>query len=72
MTDQKVINTNTNPTELKTFYVKSMRLAGFLMQRGFVLHGVKPEINNSNRNIFLFTNSPQLLSAIEQYKQIKK
>ena len=68
MTDQKVVNT----IELKTFYVKSMKLAGFLMQKGFVLHGVKPEANNSHRNIFLFTNSPQLLSAIEQYKQIKK
>jgi len=71
MTNQ-VINTNKTPIELKTFYIKSMKLAGFLMMKGFVLHGVKPEINNSNRNIFLFTNSPQLLKAIEQYKQIKK
>ena len=60
-----------NKPELKTFYVKAMKLAGFLMQKGFVLHGVKPE-ENSNRNLFLFTNSPQLLKAIEQYKQIKK
>ena len=60
-----------NIIELKTFYVKSMKLAGFLMMKGFVLHGVKPE-ENSNRNIFLFTNSPQLLKAIEQYKLIKK
>ena len=71
MTDQKVINTNTNPIELKTFFVKSMKLAGFLMMKGFVLHSVKPE-ENSNRNIFLFTNSPQLLKAIEQYKLLKK
>jgi len=70
MTDQKVINTNTKP-ELHTFYVKSQKLAGYLMMSGFVLHGVKPE-ENSNRNLFLFTNSPQLLKAIEQYKQIKK
>jgi len=60
-----------NKPELKTFYVKSMKLAGFLMQLGFVIHGMKPE-ENSNRNLFLFTNSPQLLKAIEQYKQIKK
>ena len=68
MTNQTL---ESNKSELKTFYVKSMKLAGFLMQLGFVLHGVKPE-ENSNRNIFLFTNSPQLLKAIEQYKQIKK
>ena len=68
MINQKLEN---NKSELKTFYVKSMKLAGFLMQLGFVLHGVKSE-ENSNRNIFLFTNSPQLLKAIEQYKQIKK
>jgi len=65
MTDQ------TNKSELKTFYVKSMKLAGYLMMKGFVLHNVKPE-ENSNRNIFLFTNSPQLAKAIEQYKLIKK
>ena len=46
MTDQ------TNKSELKTFYVKSMKLAGYLMMKGFVLHGVKPE-ENSNRNIRL-------------------
>jgi len=65
MTDQ------TNKPENKTFYIKSMKLAGYLMIQGFVLHGVKPE-ENSNRNLFLFTNSPQLAKAIEQYKLIKK
>ena len=57
-------------TGLKTFYVKSQRLAGFLMQRGFVLHGMKLDID-SNRNIFLFTNTNELLKAIETYKQIQ-
>jgi len=68
MTNQTL---ESNRSELKTFYVKSMKLAGYLMMKGFVLHNVKPE-ENSNRNIFLFTNSPQLLKAIEQYKQTKK
>ena len=52
---------------MQTFYVKSMRLAGFLMQRGFVLHDIKPD-TNSDRNIFLFTKSDGLLQAIESYK----
>ena len=55
---------------MQTFYVKSQRLAGFLMMRGFVLHGMKLDID-SNRNIFLFTNSKELLEAIETYKQMK-
>ena len=54
-----------------TFYVKSMKLAGYLMQQGFVLHGIKPNINSNRRNLFLFTNSPELLLAIEKYKNNK-
>lgn len=55
---------------MQPFYIKSQRLAGFLMMRGFVLHGMKLDID-SNRNIFLFTNSKELLEAIETYKQMK-
>jgi len=56
---------------MQIFYVKSQKLAGFLMMRGFVLHSIKPD-NNSNRNIFLFGKSDELLEAIEIYKQNKK
>lgn len=55
---------------MQTFYIKSQRLAGFLMMQGFVLHGMKLDIN-SNRNIFLFTDCTELLEAIETYKQMK-
>jgi len=58
-------------TVLKTFYVKSMRLAGYLMQNGFVLHGIQPDANSNRRNLFLFTNSNELLQAIESYKNNK-
>ncbi|WP_041427452.1 DUF5659 domain-containing protein [Syntrophomonas wolfei] len=56
---------------MQPFYIKSQRLAGFLMMRGFVLHSMKMDIN-SRRNIFLFTKSDELLEAIETYKQIKQ
>lgn len=56
---------------MQPFYIKSQRLAGFLMQKGFVLHSMKMDIN-SRRNIFLFTKSDELLEAIETYKQIKQ
>lgn len=58
-------------TVLKTFYVKSMRLAGYLMQNGFVLHGIQPDTTSDRRNLFLFTNSDELLQAIENYKNNK-
>lgn len=56
---------------LKTFYIKSMRLAGYLMTRGFVLHSMKPDLESNRRNIFLFTNCPELVCAINDYKQMK-
>lgn len=62
--------TNQMPKELKNFYIKSMKLAGFLMQRGFVLCAMKPDLD-SIRNIFIFKNSPQLICAIDDYKQMK-
>ena len=52
---------------MQIFYVKSQKLAGYLMLRGFVLHALQPD-NNSNRNIFLFGKSDGLLQAIESYK----
>lgn len=57
---------------MQTFYVKSQRLAGFLMQQGFVLHSMKPDIDSTRRNIFLFTNSKELHAAINAYKLIQK
>ncbi|AFM40990.1 hypothetical protein Desaci_2015 [Desulfosporosinus acidiphilus SJ4] len=63
------------PTDtLKTFYIKSMRLAGFLMQRGFVLHSVIPDRFDTampKRNVFTFTNCPELIDAIDDYKQMR-
>lgn len=56
---------------MKIFYVKSQRLAGFLMLKGFVLKGMQPNLDTPKRNVFLFNNSEQLLLAIPKYKQMK-
>lgn len=59
--------------ELKNFFVKSQKVAGYLMMRGFVLCGLKPDADiNSRRNIFIFKNSPELVCAISDYKLLKK
>jgi len=58
-------------TELKNYFIKSQKVAGYLMQRGFVLCGMKPDLE-SIRNIFIFKNSYELISAINDYKQHKE
>ena len=52
------------------FYIRSMRLAGYLMQRGFVLQSIDKSNDGSRRNVFLFNKNDDLLHAIESYKQI--
>lgn len=55
----------------KVYLVRSQRLAGNLMTKGFVLLGMEPDRNYPSRNIFKFSNSEPLRNAIEEYKQIK-
>ena len=42
-------------------------MAGYLMQRGFVLIDMQPDLKNTRRNVFFFYNTPQLKSAIDEY-----
>jgi len=54
--------------------IKTQKLAGYLMMRGFVLKGLIPDNNinaNNKRNIFMFNNTYELTNAINDYKQIK-
>lgn len=46
----------------------SQRLAGFLMQSGFVLMGVSKD-KKSSRNVFLFNKSEALEEAVEEYRK---
>ncbi len=45
----------------------TQKLAGYLMQRGFVLIDMKPNRKNPKRNDFLFGDSPELQQAIMDY-----
>ena len=54
----------------KEFIVFSMNLAGHLMQKGFVLKRMeKTTRNNSNRNVFFFNESDDLLKNVEDFKK---
>lgn len=52
---------------MKQFHCFSLRLAGYLMQRGFVLFEIQDNKNNK-RKIYMFKNSEKLRDAIEDYK----
>ncbi|MDB8698671.1 DUF5659 domain-containing protein [[Ruminococcus] gnavus] len=47
--------------------VYSQKLTGYLMQKGFVLIDMRPDLKKSGRNIFFFNDTPQLKSAIDEY-----
>lgn len=57
-------------TTKKVIAIFTQKLAGYLMQRGFVLIDVKPNRNNPHRNDFLFGDSPELQKAIREYTSI--
>jgi len=53
--------------EKKSFIVYSQKMSGYLMQKGFVLVDMQPDLKKSGRNVFFFKDSPQLKSAIDEY-----
>jgi|GEM_PF-5722208 len=56
----------------KSYFVRSQRCCGFLLQRGFILKGIAPDFNNPRFNVFRFDNSIELRNCIESYKSIPK
>jgi len=54
----------------RSFTCFSMRLAGFLMLRGFVVFEMRKD-QKTNRNVFVFNDSNELRSAVEEYKNFK-
>ncbi|PKM78524.1 MAG: hypothetical protein CVU90_01955 [Firmicutes bacterium HGW-Firmicutes-15] len=49
------------------FVCTSQPLAGFLMQTGFKLYKLLPPLPGSDKNSFLFGNSPELINRINEY-----
>lgn len=57
----------------KEYIIFNQRLAGYLMMNGFVLKRMdRTRHTNSNRNIFIFNESENLLKVIDIYKSISK
>lgn len=54
-------------TKEKYYTIFSMRLAGYLMQQGFVLIGMRPNVNKPDKNVFIFRDSVPLQDSISKY-----
>lgn len=57
--------------ETKMITIFSQKLAGYLMMRSFVLVGMRPNKNNTGKNVFFFNDTPDLQMAIKEYKTLK-
>ena len=48
----------------------SQKLAGFLLTNGFSIIGVKSDLKNTGRTIYLFSDSELLRKSIAKYKSV--
>lgn len=53
-------------------YIFSQRLAGYLMQKGFVLLRMNTNLDDNYKHVFLFKDSPAISSAISEYQNNKE
>ena len=57
---------------MKYRYVFKQKLAGYLMQRGFVLLRMNTNLDDNYRHGFLFKDSPAISQAIAEYGNDKE
>lgn len=53
--------------ELKYEYVKSLKLAGYLMQNGFRILRVEPNTKFKEKDVYIFEQSKKLSDCIFEY-----
>lgn len=52
----------------KNIVIFNQRMAGYLMQKGYVLIDMRPDIKSSSgKNIFLFKDTPQIRQSMSDY-----
>lgn len=54
--------------ETKTVTIFRQRLVGYLLLRGFVLAGMRPDREGTGRNVFFFKDTPEIRKAMRQFK----
>ena len=50
----------------------SLRLAGFLMYNGFRIKRIHHNLKESDKDVYLFDDIPELENAILEYKKLKQ
>lgn len=58
--------------ENKTITIFSQKMAGYLMQKGFVLVDIGKNVNQPRKNVFFFNHSVAIDEAMADYKNIRK
>lgn len=56
----------------EVYVCKRLRLLSYLYMRGFIPTAVMPDYENPAYNVWVFQNSPELESAIDEYFAEKK
>ena len=57
--------------ELKYEYVKSLKLAGYLMQNGFRILRVEPNTKFKEKDVYVFEQSKKLSDCIFKYINLR-
>jgi len=58
--------------DTKTLTIFGQRMTGYLLLRGFVLAGMRPDREGSGRNVFFFKDTPDIRRAMNDYKDFCK
>lgn len=56
----------------REYIAKTMRMASFLMSKGCLMIGQRPDINNPDYDVFVFEQTPQLWNAVTEYSNRKR
>lgn len=55
-----------------TFVCKRLRICDHLIKRGFEPYETVPDRKNPKYHVYLFRESPELLEAVEEYRNMRK
>ena len=55
-----------------TFVCKRLRICDHLIKRGFEPYETVPDRKNPKYHVYLFHESPELLEAVEEYRNMRK
>ena len=64
---RRKIQIEQNKTDRRTYVCKRARLCSYLVDKGHMPYRIKPDRDNPKYNVYLFTATPELYSAVIEY-----